>query len=173
MKEILEKAKLLLENNTLSDDEKEKALKELLKNTSQSESNNHEFINKTTHFDKSINPFRMIRIVKDLKTIDVAKMFGCTSPYINSIENGKRDPQNIEFLKNGFDKMGVSLDSYFTLREFAIIVNNADLNEKQKYQIMLTKTLGEIYPELHQKAEEILSVNFGNLLEKSSNIEKK
>lgn len=173
MKEILERAKLLLEDSTLSDQAKEEALISLFERSPQAKNKGYDSKKYTIHIDKSINPFRMIHIVKELKAKDIAKMFGCTSTYITQIENGEKDPNNIYFLKNGFDKMGVSLDSYFTLREFAIILNNIDLKKEQKYQIMLIKTLGEIYPKLHQEAEEILSVNFGNLFDNNSTFEKK
>lgn len=101
-------------------------------------------------------PLRLIKIAKNLTTLEMAKHFECSSAYINAIENETRD-MHFRTLKYGLDNLGITIGEYDELVEFRKSLSEKDLEDKEKFKYMLMKTIGVITPEIKEQIDEILN----------------
>ena len=102
-----------------------------------------------------INVLRMIRIAKDLNMEEMAEYFLVSKAYISAIEKGIRNI-SLRTLKFGLNNLGILIEDYFELVDFAEKLDEMSLNNESKYKFMLIKTLGVVSPELKDKSNQIL-----------------
>ena len=141
----------VLDDDTLTDENKTKMIKVIYKKVPQ------------YTFNKSTNPLRIIRISKDISGKEFAKSFECSPAYISLLENDLTSTNNISFLKKGFDKHDIPIELYFILKEIGYQLKDKNYSDNTKYRIMLAKSLGELYPKLKEQAEAMLSKHYSEL----------
>jgi transcriptional regulator with XRE-family HTH domain len=141
----------VLDDDTLTDEDKTKMIKVIYKKVPQ-------YI-----FNKSTNPFRIIRITKDISGIEFAKSFECSPAYISQLERELRATNNVSFLKKGFDKHDIPIELYFILKEIGYQLKDTDYSDNTKYRIMIAKSLGELNPELKEQSMAMLSKYYSEL----------
>lgn len=109
--------------------------------------------------ENNLNPIRMIRIAKDLKTEDMAFCFSVTSAYISAIEKGERKFKE-QTLKFGLDNLGITLEDYYDLESFKEELLNTELSKEEKHKFMLVKTLGIVNSKLKEASDETLKTYY-------------
>ena len=101
-------------------------------------------------------PLKMIRIVKNMSTEEMAGHFEVTTAYINAIENGIKTFRPTT-LKYGLIGLNISYEDYEELENFSNYLSEKELNKQDKYKYMLMKTIGILSPEQRNIIEEYLN----------------
>lgn len=107
----------------------------------------------------NIIPLRLIRISLDMKQVEIAKYFSVSGAYFGMVEKGKRNLDN-DKLRNGLEKLGISLYDYVDLFLFCERVSDLDISDYDKYKYALIKTIGVVNTMLRDESEQILVKNF-------------
>ena len=108
--------------------------------------------NAVTKFD--FLPLRLIRIAKNLKQSEMAKIFGVTRQYINYIEQGRR-VMGEELLVNGLAKMDIPCNSYRELERFTNYIIRENLLNQEMYARALSKAIGIVCHDIKEKTDAI------------------
>lgn len=103
--------------------------------------------------ENNITPLRMIRILKFLTIKQMSKFFELTEIYYEYIEEGCAQIDKT-ILKNGLKKLQIDFDDYQELEKFSNLLSKQ--NDKEKYALMLIKTIGIIYPHYKSSCEKLL-----------------
>ena len=104
----------------------------------------------------NLNSLKAIRIVKNISTLEFAKYFEISKSHIYALESGER---NLKFktLKNGLDNLNISLEDYYELEEYSLLLSNSNFSEKKKYALFLIKAIGVTKKEMKEETEKTLS----------------
>ena len=109
------------------------------------------------YINPNYNPFKLIRIVKNYSTKDMAKSLNYTSAYIKMIENGDRILSE-KTLQEKLDLLGISMEDYVELFNFLLRLQKSGLEEYRAYPLALAKALGIVYSDERKKCDRLARI---------------
>lgn len=104
-------------------------------------------------------PLRFIRIAKDMSSKDFAEYFLVSPAYISAIEKGQRQ-MHPRTIKSGLRDMGIEYEDYLELEQLAKELNLQEIEDGEKYRMMLIKAIGVINPSLKEETEQLLDTYY-------------
>ena len=103
-------------------------------------------------------PLKFIRIAKDITAKEMSESFKVTSAYICAVEGGERNLKE-QTLVYGLNNLNINYEEYLELESLSYELSlKEEIDNYEKYKIMLTKAIGVINPELKEQAEELIDV---------------
>lgn len=69
------------------------------------------------------NPYRIMRIARDIKPSEIAEAIGVSRAYINLIENGTREP-SLDTIKKYANALRIDMNTMFRIRELCKTENS-------------------------------------------------
>ena len=101
----------------------------------------------------NIHTLRMIRLVKKIRTNEMAEMLGVKRDLLNGFESGNRIIDD-DVINNCLNKCNVTREQYDFLEKIRVALNSTYLNDNDKIQCMINMTievlLNQIYKEMCQ-----------------------
>ena len=92
-----------------------------------------------------ITALKLIKTVKNISTKDLAKEFGVTRSYINSLISGDRDVTH-KLFADKLEKIGINWNTYEDLERYIYKMNKTELPKEIKYAKSLKKAITLVYP---------------------------
>lgn len=103
-------------------------------------------------------PLKFIRIAKDITAKEMSESFKVTPAYIYAVESGERNLKE-QTLIYGLNNLNINYEEYLELESLSYELSLKDeIDNYEKYKIMLTKAIGVINQELKEQAEELIDV---------------
>ncbi len=109
------------------------------------------------YINPEYNPFKLIKIVKNYSTEDMAMLFNCTSAYIKMIENGERVLSE-KTLQEKLGLLGISMEDYVELCRFLLRLQKSGLEEYRAYPLALVKALGIVYSDERKQCDGLAKI---------------
>ncbi|MCR5483611.1 MAG: helix-turn-helix domain-containing protein [Bacilli bacterium] len=126
-------------------------------------------------FDEEINPtynpFRLIRIVKNLTGEEMAILLNCTNQYVSLLENGKRKLSD-KALEEKLDCLGISMESYVNLYKFLLRLQKSSLDESTAYALALVRTIGTVYEDQREECNKLARIPRSKTNEKKKTLKR-
>jgi len=111
--------------------------------------------------NNNLVPLRFIRIAKDMSSKEMSESFEVTPAYISALEKGERNIKKATLLL-GLNNLNIEYGHYLELEALSYELSQKDIEEYDKYKIMLTKAIGVINPDLKEDAEQLIDVIYRN-----------
>ena len=121
---------------------------------------NHKPIKSEEEIKKMYNPLRLIRMAKDMHTIEFAEIFGVSPSDISAVEKGDRE-MNHQTLIKGLNILGVEYDEYLDFIKYLERVKKTSLCDDTKFALSLAKAIGVECPEMKKEADRLTHIPRG------------
>lgn len=102
-------------------------------------------------------PLRFIRIAKDMSLKEMSESFEVTPAYISALEKGERNIRKGTLLL-GLGNLNIEYRYYLELEALGFDLSKEELDDYDKYKIMLAKAIGVVNPELIKESEQLIDV---------------